>query len=326
MGLGLLYLLFARTLFSQSVQPVNSVGEGRSASPVPLAGATLSSPQSTVTTTSALDAEPLKIGPGDLIEITVFDTPELSQKSRIDNAGEVELVVGGKLRLAGLSAAEANRAIEARLRDAKIMRGPHVSVDVVEYATQGVRVLGEVRNPGTYTLLGQHSVADLIADAGGLTQYASRTVSLIRQGSTSPVSINLNGSFQPTDSAEQALHPGDRIVVAHAGTVYVLGDVGRPGGYMLDDHNSMTLLQGLALAQGLNRTAKMHGSLIRNTAAGPQPELLDLKGILNNQSPDPVLRDGDIVYVPVNSAKDWASKGVNSILQMAVGVVIYGHY
>jgi len=95
---------------------------------------------------------------------------------------------------------------------------------------------------------------------------------------------------------------------------------------MLDDRRPMTVLQGLALAQGLNRTACLHGSLTRQTVDGPQQEFLDLKKILNNQTSDPALHDGDIVYVPVNSAKDWASRGVNSILQMAVGVVIYGRY
>jgi polysaccharide export outer membrane protein len=108
--------------------------------------------------------------------------------------------------------------------------------------------------------------------------------------------------------------------------VYVLGDVGKPGGYTLDERNSMSVLQGLALAQGLNRTAKQQVSLIHSTSTGPQQESLDLKKILNNRNPDPPLRDGDIVYVPINGAKDWASRGINSILQMAVGVVIYGRY
>ncbi len=76
----------------------------------------------------------------------------------------------------------------------------------------------------------------------------------------------------------------------------------------------------------MNRTAASRGSLIRQTAQGPQQEVLDFKKVLGNQTADPTLHDGDIVYVPLNAAKDWVNRGLNSILQMAVGVVIYGRY
>ena len=269
-------------------------------------------------------AESVQIGPGDLIDVAVFDTAELSQRSRVDASGALELVLGGKVELSGLNTTAAKLAIEKRLRDAQILLDPHVNVEIIESASQGVTVLGEVKNPGTYPFLGRPNVLDLISAAGGLTQYASHTVTLTHNGSSSTLTLSLGAASSA--EPEPSLHPGDRIVVGRAGTVYVLGDVGRPGGYMLDDKDSMTVLQGVALAQGFNRTAKLNGTLIRSTPRGPQPQELDLKKILQNQSPDPTLHDGDIVYVPVNGAKDWASKGINSILQMAVGVVIYGRY
>ncbi len=266
-----------------------------------------------------------RIASGDLLEVTVFDTLELSQKARVDNDGDVELVMGGKVHTAGLTPAEASQTIETRLREAKVLRNPHVAVNVLESNAQTVTVLGEVKNPGNYPLWGRQSVSDAIALAGGVTQFASHSATLTHKDSNASLNFDLNDSVQQPAGADGLL-PGNRIVVEKAGTVYVLGDVGKPGGFMLDDRTPITVLQGLALAQGLNRTAKSHGSLIHQTPAGPQQQLLDLKKILANQTDDPMLRDGDIVYVPVNGAKDWANRGLNSILQMAVGVVIYGRY
>ncbi len=295
--------------------PSLSISEGR-----PLAVGALSS------STPAPGAQ-VQIGPGDLVDLTVFDTPELSGKARVDPSGSIDLILGGKVYISGLSPAQASRAVEKQFRDASILRNPHVSLNVLE-STQGVTVLGEVKNPGSYPLWGQQRVVDLISAAGGLTQYASHMATLTRKGSGAPlvISISLNDSFAQAATKEATVLPGDRIVVPRAGTIYVLGDVGKPGGFMVDNQNSMTVLQGLALAQGLNRTASLHGSLIRQTAEGPRQELLDLKKILGNQLPDPPLRNGDIVYVPLNSVKDWANRGMNTILQMSVGAVIYGRY
>jgi len=269
---------------------------------------------------------PLRIAAGDLLDITVLDTPELSQKTRVDNDGELQLLVGGRVHLAGLTTSQAGQSVEAQLRSAKVLLHPQVSVNVVESPTEVVTVLGEVKSPGSYPILGRQSVTDLIAAAGGLTQYASHTVTLAHQDSSAPITIDLKAPAPRPGAQGQFLLPGDRIVVGRAGTIYVLGDVGKPGGFLLEDRTPTTVLQAVALAQGMNRTAGYHGSLIHQTPQGPQQEVLDLKKILANQSLDPTLRDGDIVYVPLNAAKDWANRGINSILQMAVGVVIYGRY
>ncbi len=267
-----------------------------------------------------------QITSGDLLEITVFDTPELSQKTRVDNNGHIELMVGGTLWVAGLTSTEAALAIEARMRDAKVLRNPHVTLNVLESASQTVTVLGEVRNPGSYPIWGRQGVNEAIAAAGGLTQSASHTATLTHKNSTTTSTVELDAPPQNSPDSDFVLLPGDRIVVAKAGIVYVLGDVGKPGGFILDDRAPITVLQGVALAQGMNRTANSRGSLIRQTATGPQQEPLDFGKILANQAADPTLHDGDIVYVPLNAVKDWANRGLNSILQMAVGVVIYGRY
>ncbi len=272
-------------------------------------------------------APSMRLDAGDLVEIATFDTPELSGKFRVDAHGNITLPLGGGVPVAGLTAEQAATAVERSLRDRDILKSPHVTVLVLEYATQGVNVLGEVKQPGIYPMAGKHGVLDFISMAGGLTPSASKQVSIAHKGPPwQTVTLNLTG---PNDGALEndiAVQPGDRLVVLRAGVVYVIGDVGKPGGYVMDGHDGVTVVQALALAQGVNRTAKSNGMLIRNTPAGRTQMQLALNKILANEATDPKLQDGDIVYVPLSGAKDWTSKGVSAALQMAVGMVIYGHY
>ena len=262
----------------------------------------------------------LLLDAGDLLDVRVFDTPDLSEKLRVDNRGEITLPVGGVIKVRGLTAEQAQLAIEQRFRQRNILRDPHVEVFVLEYATQGVTVAGEVKLPGVYPWSGKRTVLDFVSLAGGVTPAASKTVTLThKRPDTTVVTAQLS------DSAPKAeVEPGDLIVVAQAGVVYVVGDVGKPGGYLIENKDTITVLQALALAQGMNKTAKYDAKLIRNTPAGRTEADLPLKQILANQVTDPKLQDGDILFVPVSAGKQWADKSVTSILQMAVGVVIYG--
>src|SRR5450432_1407096 len=121
-------------------------------------------------------AHALQISAGDLLDLNVFDTPELSGKLRVDEHGNVSLPLAGVLAVSGMTAEQAGSAIETRLRETNILKDPHVSVAVLEYATQGVTVTGEVKSPGVYPLLGVHEVLDLISTAGGVTPNAGNSV------------------------------------------------------------------------------------------------------------------------------------------------------
>ncbi len=265
----------------------------------------------------------LLLDAGDLLQVSVFDTPELSDKLRIDDAGEISLPVGGSVKVSGLTAKQAQAAIEERFRQKNILRDPHVEVFVLEYVTQGVTVTGEVKSPGVYPWLGKHTVLDFISIAGGVTPAASKTVTVNRRNREQVLSFQLGNSLQ-VSGADLQVQPGDRIVVTRAGIVYVVGDVGRPGGYLVESKEYITVLQAIALAQGMNKTAKYDAKLIRNSSAGRTEAELPLKKILANQAADPKLQDGDILFVPVSGSKLWADRSVTAILQMAVGVVIYG--
>ncbi len=275
------------------------------------------------TSGSASESEALTLDSGDLIDVRVFDTPELSERLRVDHLGEIVLPVGGAVSVRGLTAEQAQTAIEGRLRQQKILRNPHVEVFVLEYATQGVTVAGEVKTPGVYPWIAKHTVLDFVSIAGGLTPAASKTVTISRKDREQVITFQLSGSAQES-GADPEVRPGDRIFITRAGVVYVVGDVGRPGGYLIESKQTVTVLQAIALAQGMNKTAKYDAKLIRNSPAGRTESDLPLKRILANTVPDPKLQDGDILFIPVNGGKEWAEKGVTSVLQMAVGVVIYG--
>lgn len=266
----------------------------------------------------------LQISAGDLLDLNVFDTPELSAKLRVDEQGKVTLPVAGTLPVLGLTAEQAGLAIEARFRDTDVLKDPHVSVTVLEFSTQGVTVLGEVKNPGVYPLLGAHGLLDLISAAGGETTTAGKDVTVThREDPDHPVIVKIQSKPSSTAAFNVDVRPGDTIMVSHAGIVYVVGDVGKPGGFLIENNDRLTVLQALALAQGTNRTASLnHAKLIRKTDAGREELPVPLKKLLANNAPDLMLADGDILFVPGSTAKN-ALREVESVLPAAAGAAIY---
>ena len=255
--------------------------------------------------TSASASHALLISSGDLLDLLVFDTPELSTKLRVTDRGEIGLPLAGSIRVSGLTAEQAGQAIEGRFREAKILKDPHVSVTVLEYATQGVTVVGEVKNPGVYPLQGVHGPLDLIAAAGGFTSNAGRTVTINhRSDPDRPVVANLDNQVDGPGAFGIDVRPGDTIVVSHTGIVYVMGDVGKPGGFAIERNDRLTVLQAIALAQGTNRTAALDRTkLIRITVAGREEIPVPLKKILANKAVDKPLVGNDILFVPSSAAK-----------------------
>lgn len=266
----------------------------------------------------------LTLDVGDLLDVRVFDTPELSEKLRVDDLGQITLPVAGPIKVQGLTVEQAQTAIEQDFRAKHVLRDPHVDVLVLEFATQGVTIGGEVKSPGTYPWVARRTVQDFISTAGGLTASASRTATVTRKNREQIMTFQLRSAGQQSDGADMEVQPGDHIRVARAGLVYVVGDVGRPGGYLIENNETLTALQALALAQGMNKTAKYDAKLIRSTAAGRVESDLPLKKILANRASDPKLQDGDILFVPVSGSKQFADRGVSAILQSAVGLSIWG--
>lgn len=275
------------------------------------------------TTTNAA-AHPLEISSGDLLDVTVFDTPELSGKFRVDDRGAITLPLTGDIFVSGLTATQAGHAIESKFRSSDVMKEPHISITVLEYATQGVNVVGEVKNPGVYPLLGSHDVLDFISAAGGLTPNAGKAVTVTHRLDTEhPVVVLVDGKIGKSNASDVDIRPGDTVMVSHSGIVYVVGDVGKPGGFLIENNDRLTVMQAIALAQGTNHTAALdQATLIRKTSSGRTQIAVPLKKILANKSPDEPLADGDVLFVPVSGAKA-ALQTIEAILPSAAGAAIY---
>lgn len=269
-------------------------------------------------------AHPLTISAGDLLDVALFDAPELSAKVRVNDRGEIMLPIGGVMQVQGLTSDAIAVAIEKRFREADILKDPHATVLVLEFATQGVTVAGEVKNPGIYPILGSRRLMDMIAAAGGVTANAGKAVTITHRSDAPHPEVVTVDSKPGSTTANVDVLPGDTIVVSKGGIVYVVGDVTRAGGFLIENNDKLTVLQAIALAQGTTRTAALNSAkLIRKENGVRQEQELPLKRILANKAPDQALQDSDIIFVPSSGRKIWTYKGVDAAIQLATGVLIY---
>ncbi len=270
-------------------------------------------------------AEAVPIGPGDLLDIQVFDSPELSGKFRVDNQGKVSLPLLNTVPLQGLAPEQAQQVLAKRLADSNIVKKPQVTVAVEEYGSaQAITVAGEVRKPGAYTPLGRPRLLEVISEAEGLTpDAAERALVTHRADPAHPVTVSLIGNSSQA-AADIELQPGDMVLVPKAGIVYVVGDVAKPGGFAMDTDN-VSVLQALALASGANRTAKLNSTrIIRKTTTGVTDIPVPLGKVFQSKSPDLALQAGDVLYVPSSAAKTAGALSSHAVLDMITGVALYG--
>ncbi len=195
---------------------------------------------------------------------------------------------------------------------------------VEQYATQNVSILGQVKAPGSYPIGTPRSIVDVLALAGGLNDAADRHMTIERRSDP-----NQRVSYFLSNSADQALnesvkiYPGDTIVVPKAGIVYVLGDVGRPGGYLINSNDSkMTLLQAVTMAGGTNKTSSpAHTRLMRKAGSGYEEQDVQLADMQKGKQADMAAQPDDIIYVPfsymrnivVNSSAILAAAGTAAV-------------
>lgn len=273
------------------------------------------------------EAPKILIGPGDVLNVQVFDTPELSaDAARVSQTGQVTLPVLGMIQIIGLNAEQAARRIESELRSRGIMVDPHVTVSIVEYATQGATMLGEIRSPGVYPTFGGRRLLDMIALAGGVSPSAGKIVMIAHRADPEhPDKIVIVKDAEAIGSQENPIIlPGDTVVVGRAGVIYLLGAVNRPGGYLIDNNEPISLMQALTLAAGWDKTAALSKArLIRKVPEGHKELMLDLKRVLKGEQADVSLRDGDIVYLPISVGKNLAYRGMEAAIAAAQTAVIY---
>jgi polysaccharide biosynthesis/export protein len=241
-------------------------------------------------------AEDYRIGPQDLLEISVFEAPELNRTVRVSASGEISLPLLGAVEAAGATPKALEFVLQELLRRT-YMKDPHVSVFMKEMQSHPVSVFGAVKKPGVFQIDGPKSLVEILSMAEGLAEDAGDTVIVVRgaglpgaaQSATdvspaeskapqsapagsSPaaeknsdentVETNLKSLLESGDPRYNVVvYPGDVVKVARAGVVYVEGEVKKPGGFMLKTNENISVLQAVALAEGQDsgrRTQRPH--------------------------------------------------------------------
>ncbi len=264
----------------------------------------------------------IKLGVGDLIEVAVFGVPDLSTKTRISGSGDVYLPLIDYVHVADLTTDEAQELIQKRLEDGGFVRGPHVSIFVDESASQAITLVGEVNHPGPYPAIGDRRLFDMISAAGGLTDKAGRKVTIERRGDPQPIELQLSSNLAEDTQSNVDVYPGDTIIVSRAGIIYVVGDVNRPSGFLIEDNN-LTVLKALALAGGNTRTSSLGKTkIIRQGPNGVQEIPVDLKKMLYAKAPDVAMVRGDILFIPGSAAKAAGYRTADVAVSMTTALAI----
>lgn len=251
----------------------------------------------------------LLIGPGDEVEIAVYGAPDLSEHTRVSAGGDISIPLIGYVQIAGLSSTEAEAEIETKLRQNNILNDPQVSVYVKEYSSSGISVAGEVTRPGVYSALGPHRLFDILQTAGGLSERASGLVTISHKGNeNNPLTVEVTKDPAEMVRSNVELNPGDTVFAAKAAMVYVLGEVNKPGAYILNSTGAVTVLQVVAAAGGPTHAAAVGGTrMLRKTPTGLQELPVPLKALLRGKTADIPVAAEDILFVPSSRMKTFVT-------------------
>jgi polysaccharide biosynthesis/export protein len=282
------------------------------------------------------------LGPQDLLAIRVMDLEEMGNASlRIDPAGNIDLPLVGPAHVAGLTISQFRALLVEKFR--KYVLDPVVTVAVVEFHSQPVTVVGSVNSPGVHQIEGPKRLLEVISIAGGLRGEAGSKVIITRESSSGLLPIpdarnDVGGKFSVGEieldglisgknpSKNIIIRPNDILSVPAAEVIYVLGEVGKPGGFTLHEHASISALEALAMANGPAKTARpKHAHILRVVGDGkPRATIpIDLSRILDGKSPDIPLQPKDILFVPNNVPHAAALRAMETAIQLGTGIIIY---
>jgi polysaccharide export outer membrane protein len=242
--------------------------------------------------TSAATPNEYRLGPGDVVRVTVYQNPDLTLEARIGEGGVVSYPLLGSVRLGGTTVSQAEKLIADGLRGGNFVKQPQVSILVVQVRGNQASVLGQVNRPGRYPIeVADMRLSDILAVAGGINGSGADTLTLVgtRDGKPMRKVIDLPGIFR-SDSRDNdvIVRNGDVIYVERAPVVYIYGEVQRPGALRLE--RDMTVMQALATGGGLNLRGTEKGLRVHRRAADGTLQVLTPKM-------DDVLVPGDVVYV-----------------------------
>ena len=310
--LSVFFLLVTANLWAQAVPASATVAERSNLPPLP------------ATTNPPSPRAVLHIGPGDLLEVSVYGVPELTQRVRVGNSGEISLPLIDRVHLAGRSVEDAQLEIERLLVEGGYLNQPHVSLLVLEFGS-GLNLLGEIARPGVYPVPGSRRLLDVIAAAGGLTASAGRVITISHGDRPhDPETVILSSDPKQTLQGNVEVLQGDTIIVSRAGVVYVVGEVQQPSGFIMEHSQTLTVLKAIAMARGTTHMAALdQARVIRKQPSGQVEEVpIPLKKILQAKAPDLTLQADDIVFVPSSKGKNIAVRSLETLVQIGTGISV----
>jgi polysaccharide export outer membrane protein len=264
------------------------------------------------------------IGPSDLIAVSIYDAPELSRTIRVGADGYFALpMLKQRLMAKGLYPADLEASISTALRDEEILVSPVVTVTIAEYHSHPISVSGSVKLPLVFQAEGPTTLLEAIARAQGLNADAGREILISRpqpgpDGNTIMLTrrISVRSLFDDADpELNVTLTGGEEIRVPEIGKIYVMGNVKRSGAFPVQDGADTTVMQMLALAEGLSPFANKQAFIYRREAAGSKNEIaVPLDKIMKRQAPDVPLTANDILYIPDNRGKRFGMAALEKIL------------
>jgi polysaccharide biosynthesis/export protein len=282
------------------------------------------------------------LGPDDQLEISGPELTETASKPvRVDSDGDIQVPLVGRVPVAGLNVQQVEEKLNKLLRT--YIREPQVIVNVVEIRSQPVSVLGAVNQPGVHQVQGHKTLLEMLALAGGVRSDAGYSVRITRElgwgciplpnskidssGRFSVAELNLKEIMEAKNPEENIqIFPHDVISVPKAEMVYVIGEVRRSGGFVLGEHQSISVLQVLSLAEGLNSGADTrHAKILRAKPDADQREELpvDVKDVLSGKKPDVPLQADDILFIPGSTGKKAALRALEAAVQTGTGLAVW---
>ena len=265
------------------------------------------------------------VGPNDLIAVSVYDAPELSRTIRIGTDGMIRLPMLKQLiKAEGLFPADLETAIAKALREEQILVDPFVTVTIAEYHSRPISVSGAVKMPLVFQAEGPISLLEAIARAQGLSENAGPEVLVSRSqpgpdGTTVMLTrrITVRNLINEADPAVNIkLTGGEEVRVPEVSKIYVVGNIMKPGAYPVQNGSETTVLQMLALTEGLAPFANKNEIPVQ------------LDKILQRKSPDVPLIANDIFYIPDNRGKRIGVRAIEAIVGFGTGAgstaLIYG--
>ncbi|WP_256080020.1 polysaccharide export protein EpsE [Massilia sp. YIM B04103] len=231
------------------------------------------------------------LGPGDVLKISVYGSPDLGLETRVTETGHITFPLLGQVEVGGLTAAVAEKKIGGLLESGGYVRKAQVNILVTALQSAQISVLGQVNRPGRYPLDGRRSVMEVLALAGGIGLEGGDAISLIRKrnGVTTKESIDIVEMVRNGDlNRDLELQANDVIFVERAPRFYIYGEVQRPGAFRLE--RSMTVLQALSVGGGLTPRGTERGMRIKRRDANGKLQIIDARH-------DDVLQMDDVVYV-----------------------------